>query len=60
MLNIEAKQNFSNIFFRRNLMRQKKSNWIYYVVAALVVAAVAFVVVHEVPMEVETVETVLN
>ena len=60
MLNIEAKRNFSNIFFRRNLMRQKKSNWIYYVVAALVVAAIAFVVVHEVPMEVETVETVLN
>lgn len=60
MLNIEAKQNFSNIFFRRNLMRQKKSNWIYYVVAALILAAVAFVVVHEVPMEVETVETVLN
>lgn len=41
-------------------MRQKKSNWIYYVVMALVVAAIAFVVVHEVPMEVETVETVLN
>ena len=41
-------------------MRQKKSNWVYYIIAAFLVAAVAFVVVHEVPMEVETVETVLN
>ena len=41
-------------------MRQKKSKWIYYVVAALLLAAVTFVVVHEVPMEVETVETELN
>ena len=37
-------------------MRQKKSNIVYYVIAALIVVAVAFVVVHEVPMEAEHVE----
>ncbi len=37
-------------------MRQKKSNAIYYIIGLLVLAAVAFVVMHEVPMQVEHVE----
>lgn len=37
-------------------MRQKKSNWIYYVVAALLIAAAAFVILHEVPLETTHVE----
>ncbi len=41
-------------------MRQKKSNAVYYVIGALLLAAVVFVVVHEVPMEAEHVETELT
>ncbi len=41
-------------------MRQKKSNLVYYVVGALLLAAVAFVIVHEVPMTVEHVEQEIN
>lgn len=37
-------------------MRQKKSNWIYYVIAALLIAAVAFVILHEVPLKTVHVE----
>ena len=37
-------------------MRQKKSNMMYYVIAVVVIIAVAFVVMHEVPMQVEHVE----
>ncbi len=37
-------------------MRQKKSNFIYYVIAILILAATAFVVLHEVPMNAEKVE----
>lgn len=37
-------------------MRQKKSNLIYYVLGAVLIAAVVFVVMHEVPMQVEHVE----
>ncbi len=37
-------------------MRQKKSNFMYYVIGLILVAAVAFVVMHEVPMTVEHVE----
>lgn len=37
-------------------MRHKKSNWGWYVLAAAFVAAVAFVVVLEVPVTVEHVE----
>ena len=37
-------------------MRQKKSNAIYYIIGLLVLAAVAFVVMHEVAMQVEHVE----
>ena len=40
-------------------MRQKKSNWLSYLVGVILLALVAFVVVHEVPMEVEHVETEL-
>lgn len=38
-------------------MRQKKSNLIYYILGAVLFAAVVFAVVHEVPMQVEHVET---
>jgi len=37
-------------------MRQKKSNWIYYAIGILFILLIGFVVVHEVPMEVEHVE----
>ena len=37
-------------------MRQKKSNLIYYVVGIILVLMLGFVVIHEVPMEVEHVE----
>jgi len=40
-------------------MRQKKSNLIYYVIGAVILAAVVFVVMHEVPMQVEHVEEVI-
>lgn len=42
------------------LVRQKKSNLIYYVIGALVIAAIAFVVMHEEPMAIEHVEEVIN
>lgn len=37
-------------------MRQKKSNLMYYVLAAVVLAAIVFVVLHDVPMKIEHVE----
>lgn len=37
-------------------MRQKKSNWPYYVIGVLLLAAVGFVILHEVPMNVQHVE----
>lgn len=37
-------------------MRQKKSNFIYYFLAVLLLAVTAFVVIHEVPMSAEKVE----
>lgn len=37
-------------------MRQKKSNIVYYIIGLLILAAVVFVVMHEVPMKVEHVE----
>lgn len=37
-------------------MRQKKSNLIYYAIGVLIIAAVAFVVMHDVPMQIEHVE----
>ncbi len=37
-------------------MRQKKSNLIYYIIGVLILAATAFVVIHEVPMKSEKVE----
>ena len=37
-------------------MRQKKSNFIYYFLAVLLLAVTAFVVIHEVPMETKIVE----
>ncbi len=40
-------------------MRQKKSNFIYYVIGFAVLAAAVFVVMHEVPMQVEHVEEVI-
>lgn len=42
----------------RNIMlRQKKnSNWVYYLIGALLLAAIVFVAVHEVPAPVEHVE----
>ena len=41
-------------------MRQKKSNLAYYIVAALILAAIAFVVFHEVPLKQEHVEEVIK
>ncbi len=41
-------------------MRQKKSYLIYYILGAILLAAVVFAVVHEVPMPVEHVETELS
>ncbi len=41
-------------------MRQKKSSLVYYVLGAVLLAAVVFAVVHEVPMRVEHVETELS
>lgn len=38
-------------------MRQKNSNLIYYVLGFAVLALSVFVIVHEVPMQVEHVET---
>ena len=37
-------------------MRQKKSNLAWYIIGLAVLAAVVFVVMHEVPREVEHVE----
>ena len=37
-------------------MRQKKSNLLYYVIGLVILAAAAFVVMHEVPMETQHVE----
>ncbi len=42
------------------LARQKKSNWPLYVVALIVVALVALVVFHEIPLSVEHVEEVIK
>lgn len=41
-------------------MRQKKSNWIYYIVGILLLAVIGFVVMHEVPMPQEHVEEEIN
>ncbi len=41
-------------------MRQKKSNLIYYIIAGLFVAAIAFVVLHEAPLHQEHVEEVIK
>lgn len=38
-------------------MRQKKSNLIYYALGLALLALSVFVVIHEVPMQVEHVET---
>ena len=37
-------------------MRQKKSNWIYYVLGLAVLVAAVFVVLHEVPLQTTHVE----
>ena len=47
---------FSNVFLGEFIMRQKKSNWPFYIVGALLLAAVCFVVLHEVPLETQHVE----
>lgn len=41
-------------------MRQKKSNLIYYIIAAVVLAAVGFVVLHEIPLTPEHVEEIVK
>ena len=41
-------------------MRQKKSNTGYYIIAVVLVIAIAFVVMHEVPMQVEHVEETIT
>ncbi len=41
-------------------MRQKKSNLIYYVIFAVVIAAVLFVAIHDVPVRVEQVQQPLE
>ena len=39
------------------MIRQKKTNWIIYIVGALLVIGAVYIVVHEVPMQQEHVET---
>ena len=41
-------------------MRQKKSNLIYYIIAAAVLGAVGLVLFTEIPMNVEHVEETIN
>jgi hypothetical protein len=41
-------------------MRQKKSNFVYYVAASLIVAAMAFVILHEAPIKQERIEEVIK
>jgi hypothetical protein len=41
-------------------MRQKKSNFVYYVAASLIVAAMAFVILHEAPVKQEHIEEVIK
>lgn len=41
-------------------MRQKKSNLIYYLIAAVLLAAIGFVVLHEIPLSVEHIEEVIK
>ncbi len=41
-------------------MRQKKSNFIYYVIGAVLIAAVLFVATREVPVKVEQVQQTLE
>lgn len=41
-------------------MRQKKSNLTYYIIAIIVLAAVGFVVLHEIPLKQEHVEEVIK
>lgn len=43
-------------FLGEFIMRQKKSNWPFYIVGALLLAAVCFVVLHEVPLKTQHVE----
>lgn len=38
------------------MRQQKKSNAVYYLIGLLFLAAVVFVVMHEIPMQVEHVE----
>lgn len=38
------------------MRQQKKSNLVYYILGLVIIAAVVFVVMHEVPMQVEHVE----
>ncbi len=45
---------------KEKIMRQKKSNLIYYIVAVLLLAAVGFVVFHEIPLKQEHVEEVIK
>lgn len=41
-------------------MRQKKSNLVYYVVASVIIAAIAFMVLHEVPIRQEHIEEIIR
>lgn len=41
-------------------MRQKKSNLIYYIIAVVLLAAVGFVILHEIPLSPEHVEEVIK
>lgn len=41
-------------------MRQKKSNLIYYIITAVILAASGFVVLHEIPLSPEHVEEVVK
>lgn len=38
------------------MRQQKKSNLIYYILGLVIIGAIVFVVMHEVPMQVEHVE----
>lgn len=41
-------------------MRQKKSNLVYYIVAAVLVAAISFIVFTDVPMPQEHIEEIVK
>ena len=41
-------------------MRREKSNLVYYIVAALILVALGFVMFHEIPLKQEHIEEVIK